>query len=160
MTKTALDNYYSKLVESLNESEKNIKNIDWYDLDSSIDDFESDWGGPYIKTEPINTHDIRLDSTRPDIEPNYYDVITYDGKSKSNVLKNRFPDKWFNSYLKTANITPEEKAFIESNKIYQWKIMDEFEKYLNPKMIDKLDVAEVDKAIKFEYNKYLELHNK
>ena len=38
--------------------------------------------------------------------------------------------------------------------------MDEFEKYLNPKMIDKLDVAEVDKAIKFEYNKYLELRNK
>ena len=158
MNKTALDNYYDKLVESLNESEKNFN---WDDLDSSIDDFEPEWNGPYIKTEPsVSAHTPRLSSAGSNTKSSYNDIIKYDGKKKSNVLKNRFPEKWFKNYLKTANITPEEKAFIESNKIYQWKIMDEFEKYLNPKMIDKLDVTEVDKAIKFEYNKYLKLRNK
>lgn len=165
MAKTALDNYYNKLVENLNESKKRSS---WYDLDlniddldSSIDDFEDEWNGPYIKTEPsISAHNLKLSSERTSISPNYNDIITYDDKKKSNILKNRFPDKWFNNYLKTANITPEEKAFIENNKIYQWKIMDDFEKYLNPKMIDKLDTTEIDKAIKFEYAKYLELQNR
>ena len=35
--------------------------------------------------------------------------------------------------------------------------MDDFEEYLNPKMIDKLDTAEVDRAIKLAYAKYLKL---
>lgn len=154
MNKTALDNYYDKLVENLNESEKNFN---WYDLDSSIDDFESDFGGPYVKTEPsVSAHTPRLSSAGTSSNSSYNDVIKYDGKSKSNVLKNRFPERWFKNYLKTANITPEEKAFIENNKIYQWEIMDDFEKYLNPKMINKLNTAEIDKAIKLKYAKYLQ----
>ena len=153
MTKTVLDNYYNKLVENLNEARKRP---DWYDLDSSIDDFESDWGGLYVETEPsVNTHNPRLSSARTSSNSSYNDIIKYDGKKKSNVLKNRFPEKWFKNYLKTARITPKEKAFIENNKIYQWKIMDEFEEYLNPKMIGKLNTAEVDRAIKLEYAKYL-----